>query len=334
MGINKNALLRFRTIDQVIRDKKYAKMDTIRKAVANKMEPGYTHIDKVYPTRTFYQDIKDMIGDSDQGRKLGFFAPIDVNERKEYFYADPQYIFTQIPFTSFDGLVINESLTLLNQLKDIPLIHELTKRLNLLMDYVHQNSTTSIPLNYSKVEMQKSPLKGMEYFIPLLECITRQQRVEINYQSYFKDKPRKTIIEPYLLKEYKNRWYLLAVAKGKPDFTTYALDRIKGLESLDELFTPKEGFSANEYFNYSYGITAVSDGVPQKIRLRFDELLMKYMKDLPLHPSQKIIKETKNSIEVELEVYITIELIKDIRSFGNRVQVIKPKNLLNEYEDW
>ena len=69
-------------------------------------------------------------------------------------------------------------------------------------------------------------------------------------------------IEPYALKLFSQRWYVLAHIHFKKEtdkqdwktFLIFAFDRIKNMQLTNEKFVMKKGFSANDYFNDAFGI--------------------------------------------------------------------------------
>jgi predicted DNA-binding transcriptional regulator YafY len=133
-------------------------------------------------------------------------------------------------------------------------------------------------------------------------------------------------LHPYLLKEYHNRWYLIAYNVERKAMRTYGLERIEKLETGEKKFTLDAGFEPDLFFKYSLGITERSEK-PEQIELQFEAATGKYLVTQPIHVSQQIIQEDKDYITLGLHVLITTELINLILSFGHQVKVLKPKKL-------
>ena len=77
------------------------------------------------------------------------------------------------------------------------------------------------------IQIEKAPAqKGNENIQPLLEAIMERQVIELHYKSFFSDKEKVHILHPYLLKEYRNRWYVIGLHDFHKNITPFALDRI------------------------------------------------------------------------------------------------------------
>ena len=136
-------------------------------------------------------------------------------------------------------------------------------------------------------------------------------------------------IHPLLLKEYLNRWYLVAFVPERDKILTFGLERIVSIETGKTKFTVPKGFSPQTFFKYSMGISE-SIGNPEKIELRFSTVAAKLVETQPLHSSQKKIKESKAGTDFQFELHPCQELYNFILSYGNEVEVLKPASLRKE----
>jgi len=131
------------------------------------------------------------------------------------------------------------------------------------------------------------------------------------------------------LKEYHNRWYLIALEVGNNKIRTFGLERIESIETGEKKFTIDKSFDADTFFKHSIGITERAEK-PQEVVLSFDTVSGQFLKTQPVHSSQAIIKEGKNEIQIGLKVLITQELITFILGYGAQVKVMKPSLLAKE----
>ncbi len=130
-----------------------------------------------------------------------------------------------------------------------------------------------------------------------------------------------------MLKEYRNRWYIIGFNPEKVSVVVFGLDRVVGnVEVTDFEFERQSDFNAANYFEHSIGITSVNDE-PQRIHLRFSPLSGKYIESQPLHKSQRIIRNDEVALEIELFLCITKELLMTILSYGADVEVKEPVSL-------
>ena len=100
------------------------------------------------------------------------------------------------------------------------------------------------------------------------------------------------------------------------------------IKKVDEKYYRDPDFSEKEYFAHCMGI--MKDGKPEKVILEFDQFQSKYIENQPIHKTQKVIKRTGDKVVVELEVYITHELLIKIFSYREHVKVLAPKKLVKE----
>ncbi|MES2418293.1 MAG: WYL domain-containing protein [Bacteroidota bacterium] len=189
------------------------------------------------------------------------------------------------------------------------------------------NSTTG----YSQfLQLEDYAKSGSENFHGILHAIKNNLQIHIFYQSYWSDTEVDRIVNPYLLKEFKNRWYLIGMDVEKQAIRTFALDRLKNLEITRKKFSYPVGEKPQNYYNHSFGIISKEEGQElETIVLSFTEFQGKYIKSLPLHHSQKILKDDMQGLIISLKVYPTYDFIKEILSHGETVKVLEPKSLID-----
>lgn len=212
----------------------------------------------------------------------------------------------------------------------IETMDENTSSLRLLDTFITAyavNSTTG----YSEfLQLEDYAISGSENFHGILHAIKNNLQIHIFYQSYWSDTEVDRIINPYLLKEFKNRWYLIGLDVEKQAIRTFALDRLKNLEITRKKFSYPVGEKAQNYYNNSFGIISKEEGQElETIVLSFTEFQGKYVKSLPLHHSQKILKDDMQGLIISLKVYPTYDFIKEILSHGETVKVLEPKSLID-----
>ncbi|MBK6989368.1 MAG: WYL domain-containing protein [Bacteroidetes bacterium] len=141
------------------------------------------------------------------------------------------------------------------------------------------------------------------------------------------------ILEPYGLKEFRQRWYVMGKEKKNGEVRTFGLDRITNLDVTNRKFEFPANFNIEEYFKYSFGIIGPNGKKPEEIILSFDAVQGKYIKTLPLHVDQEILFENKDELRLKLFLFITDDLIMELLSFGENMMVIKPKSLAKLMKD-
>lgn len=320
MATNKSALIRYKTIDQCLQNRfrKWTLEDLIEKVseALYEFEGITTGISK----RTIQGDIQFMRSD-----KLGYNAPIVVLDRKFYTYSDADYSITQSPIKEEDVDKMKEIVSLLKQFNGFQYFDEMSELIAKLENNIYKSSKKTP--NYIQFEDNKQ-LKGIDHLNGLYQAILHQKPLLIEYKSFKSTEAKKDIYHPYLLKEYRNRWFLICRnSKGKY-LITLALDRIEAFYELDsKLFKPYEGINFDTYFNECIGVTRSEKDRPQKIILKFNIRNAPYVLTKPLHHTQQVINEDGNGLIVRIDVIPNFELEREILGFGENIEVLGPRNL-------
>lgn len=180
------------------------------------------------------------------------------------------------------------------------------------------------------VHLEKRRPQGTENLYGLLHAIKNRLKIKFSYQKFWEEEISERITDPYALKEFKNRWYILAKDNNDSRVKSFALDRMSGLEITNVCFVLPANYNAEESYRYCFGIISPNDENPQEIVLSFDPFQGKYIKTLPLHETQQILIDNQDELQIKLHLHITHDLLMELLSFGNNMKVIKPKSLANE----
>lgn len=187
-----------------------------------------------------------------------------------------------------------------------------------------------------RIVLESVPSEG-EYLQTIIEAMRKNVRIAVDYQKYSAVSPRHFTMEPYCLKLFRQRWYMLGhfhreATPEKPEadyFGIFSLDRIKNLELTDTKFKMQKDFDAKEYFKEFFGVITGDGTECERVVLRAYGEQRFYMRDLPWHHSQKEIASTEDYTDFELSIRPTIDFSNKIVSEGSRVKVIAPRWLAN-----
>jgi len=174
--------------------------------------------------------------------------------------------------------------------------------------------------------------RGLDLLNGLIHAIKHSKIITFTYRNFWKDEPQHRVMKPVALKEFRQRWYLLA-SESRPGgeempLRTFGLDRMSDLEISGSSFAPL-AINVDELFKDAFGIIAPNTDEPATaVRLWFDEHQAKYIKALPLHHSQKVVAETETGVVFEMFLAPTYDFRQEILSFGTRCQVLSPPNLI------
>lgn len=167
---------------------------------------------------------------------------------------------------------------------------------------------------------------GYKYLQPILEAMKYNHCISFAYQKY-NDAEVKTfpVAEPYCVKLYKQRWYLLT--RINQQFLTFSLDRIISLEVSAESFQLDNNFDAEAHFHDYYGVFRDEMKPPQTVVIRASKDERPYLRDLPLHHSQQEINVTAEYSDFSYFLSPSDDFIGEILRKKNRLFVISPKEL-------
>jgi len=329
MPANKYALLRYRIIDRMISSKykPYPTKEDLRQACEDEL---YGSEGDHVSISTIEKDLYAMRNESN----LGYYAPIAFSKmEKGYYYEDPDYTIGEMPLNDDDLEAIQLAANTLNQFRGLDMFKNSEDAIGKILDRftLNPNNREGAVSQYVQFEIAPS-YKGGKHLAKMLSAIKRRKIVKFSYAKYSGGKEKGYTLHPYLLKEYRNRWYVIGFNPDKKAVVVFGLDRVVGEPEYTDLdFTPDGSFDPSIYFEHSMGITAVEES-PELVHLRFSPLTGKYIESQPLHPSQKIIRNDEVALEVELEICITKELIMQILSYGYDVEVKSPEKLKKQIQ--
>lgn len=163
----------------------------------------------------------------------------------------------------------------------------------------------------------------------ILHAIKNNLEIKFIYTKYWDDIDSPRTAQPFALKEFKNRWYLIGTDLKDNQIKSFGLDRLTELEITKKRFTPSP-FDVNAHYKHCFGIVSPNAESPSEVVLSFNPFQGKYIKSLRLHFSQVDIIDNENELRVKLTVFITHDFIMEILSYGDNVKVIEPKELVDE----
>ena len=324
MASNKHALLRYRIIDKRLRNK-YKPFPTIEALMAACEEALYgSDMGDVISKSTIEKDLRAMREDDE----LAYHAPIKFSKReKGYFYENADYSIDDIPLNDDDLSAIQFAARTLYQFRDNDMFKQFRFAIDKIFNRMNISSEVKDEAIVQYVQFdQVDAASGSEYLPMVLSSIKEKLKLMVQYQGFGKDVPSENCIHPYLLKEYKHRWYLIAYHEGKNKVITYALDRIVKLESTKAHCVVAADFNPATFFKYSFGITQI-DEAPMDVELLFNAVQGAYIKSQPLHASQRIVEENSTHVRLALTVNITHEFVEQLLSYGANVKVLAPEKL-------
>lgn len=180
------------------------------------------------------------------------------------------------------------------------------------------------------IHLEKRRPQGTENLYGLLHAIKNRLQISFSYQKFWDDVASHRQVEPFALKEFKSRWYVLAKDLKDGAIKTFGLDRLTDIEFSRKTFKAPANFDIGEHYRFCFGIISPNGNDPQDIILSFDPIQGKYIKTLPLHETQQVIIDNEKELQVELKLCLSHDLIMELLSFGDSLKVLQPQSLIDE----
>lgn len=325
MSLNKNALIRYKTIDKCLQNQYRAwTLEDLIKAVSDALHE-YEGKENPVSKRTIQADIQMM-----RSEKLGYNAPIVVYDKKFYKYEDDGFSITDIPLTETDMNVLTETVSMLKQFKDFSLFNDVSDILQRLEDKIYAEKSNSKPV----IHLDKNEkLKGLHFLDEIYQAIIKKVVLVVTYKSFNSREEKRFHFHPFILKEFNNRWFLVGKTKKNQPIRNLALDRIIKIDYDFNLAFLPDDFDADAFYKNVVGVTVNTGLQPRKIELWIDATNAPYVITKPLHNTQRLINTNEDgSIIIHLLLIENYELDRLLLGFGNGLEVLKPERLRNRMQ--
>ncbi|MBR5654123.1 MAG: WYL domain-containing protein [Prevotella sp.] len=206
----------------------------------------------------------------------------------------------------------------------------------LLRNYSIPQDFTTFNAMKDRILLEEIPL-GTSFLNDIIEAMKQNVELQVDYQRYesMKEEHLQTFhIQPYALRVFNRRWYLLGYLKKQEGLRTIALDRILGLKVLKNSFKLPEDFDVRKYFADVVGIFVNKDLPITKVKIRAYGIQAEYLRSTPLHKSQSEGRSKyREFAEFSYRLCVTPELVSQLLAMGDKVEVLKPKVLREEMKE-
>lgn len=317
MPVDKQVRLRHQVLNKCFRDlyRNYTIDDLVEACNAALRRADKPEVSK----RTIQNDIATM--ETEYGIRLD--ENLISGRKRVYRYYDTNYTLPEFQMNDDDRYKIQAAVNVLEDYAGEPILDWARTLLMQIESGVFGSDSSSV------VSFQSNPdLKNISLFGDLLKAIINKKVLKLEYAPFGKDSYSERVF-PYFLKQFNDRWYLIAQAVGYYTYGHYALDRIERFEEIDMPYKESE-VNFEEYFDDVIGVTVPERLEPVDVVMRVSNNRFHYINTKPLHLSQRIVSKENNFTTIAINVKINRELISQILSFGSDIEVIAPANLRAE----
>lgn len=320
-------LIRHRTIDRCLRrTNRQWTWEDLAEACGEELRDYFgNHLDNP-SRRTIFNDIHHM----KQGR-LGYKAPIVFDRRQGSFrYTDPDFSISNSPLGADDHEELRHALSILRQFRGFRHVQGIENMIAKLDFQVHRAADPSHELLQLDHAVNAA---GQEWLDLLYRHCYQQQTLRVTYHPFDFPEEYTHLFSPYFLKEYNNRWFLIAFNHQRERLETLALDRILAVQPGEEVYHPMPGLDPATHFQDVIGMTITQGGSKADVLFAATPDQAKYIRTKPLHRSQQVVEETADRVVFQLQVIPNFELESQLLSFGELVEVLEPAELREKIAD-
>ena len=177
---------------------------------------------------------------------------------------------------------------------------------------------------HERILLEYAPSKD---FLPtIISAMKESKTLRLKYKAFWQDTGKVILLEPYCIKQFKQRWYLLGRNVQADRLLIYALDRISEIEKEESMkFKMPSYFSAKEHFATAYGIITGDETPEETVVLRVTEWHAHYLRSLALHHTQAEKESSDGYCTFEYHLCPTFDFQQEILSMGAFVEVLSPQ---------
>ena len=343
MPINKNAIMRYKILDELLSDRYHNySLDDLTNEVNRRLAEMRPDGDCVV-RRTIEKDIHFLENGGPFWVEIERYSvDYDNYERNRTYkkqclrYADPSFSIFKQKLSSEEQYLLRELFSLLGQFDGLPKLEGLERLRQSL-----RPSSTDQPI----ISLTKNPLENTNLFGELFTAISQRQVIELHYHQFTApDNDRVYNLHPYLLRQYNGRWYLFAKKVENDKLKCFPLDRMDKIVPLPSLKYKEYDGNLNELFEDVIGVSIYEAEPVNQIVFWVSDFSVDYVMTKPLHESQKNLNMEEEALRkaypslqggcfFRIGCKRNYELIRELCSFGKELVVLEPSNIRKEIED-
>ncbi len=315
MPSNKNFSIRIEILDECFRNRnRNWTLSALVTQVNEKLKAKFgINVNK----RTVQNDIRHMIDEMS--------APIEKvrkNGQILFVYTDYTYSIKNQPIKAEEVCYLTDAINILRQVNDFGIVSVVDSIISKFRSDSNEKRLHEVPI----IQFERHVLeRGIAYIDDLYVAIKEKRALRISYRSFKAKDAKHFTFFPYLLKEYRNRWFLFGSQEGSTDIVNLALDRIEGIKNSNTEFVGNEQFDPREYFKWILGVSMPRSPEVEEFVLKISPTLAPYVLSKPIHSSQKTIKRYKNgSVLIMLPLIWNYEFQSTLLGFGVDVEIKLP----------
>ncbi len=319
MPRNKGFSQRIELLDECLRRKqKKWFIEDLLEVINEKLQDRYG---QAVSKRTIQYDLDYLLNEKQ--------APVEKAKdgaRVYYFYSDPNYSILNLPVSEEELSYLRDAIRMLRQVNDFKILDDVDQ----IVDKLEQTVTTNVGDSRSMIQFEKhTHADGSEYLDDLFTAIRERSVLKISYEP-FGQPVQEWVMHPYLLKEYRNRWFLIGRKDDNTVITNLALDRIRRLKNSSLSYSDNDRFDPETYFDHIIGVSFPEGEQVQDVVIKVHGRQAFYVRTKPVHHSQQIESTSADQMLIKLRLINNYELRSVLLSYGPDIEVVAPESLKDQ----
>ncbi len=329
MPANKSALSRYRIIDRCLRNNMHPFPD--KDYIRNKCEMEiFGELSGKISISQIEKDFEAMRND----KGLGYYAPIKYHKvRKGYYYDEHNYSIEKLPLNPQEEDALKFASLTLYQYRNISIFEHFKEAIDKIYTRLSLSRQPGDPMVDQFVQFERTlGSDGNDWLQPIYHAIANNHPISFEYDNIYKQEHKTFSLVPYLLKENRNKWYVIGWYEKHAAYLTFALDRMTNVILEPKIAVKRTDFNPESLFKNAVGIMGGSDH-PIDLVIEVKEPISVLLEKHPMHHSQEITKRLKDGIQVSMQVIDSPELLSQLLSFGKHLKIIEPLELKQQFKE-
>ncbi|MCU0328738.1 MAG: WYL domain-containing protein [Chitinophagales bacterium] len=260
---------------------------------------------------------------------------VKYNRSKDKYEISRQVNLVNITLNPNEIAALKSATKTLNQFAQLPIFQDLQGLFEKLNQAVYFRTKTEAQ---ETIEFESVPyVEGVKFLKDCWEAIHEKKTIEIAYQKFDSLTVETRTLHPYLIKEHRNRWYVIGLEHSKQALRMFGLDRIKAIHPTIGIRYEPNQKDLKKLFNRSFGLYFNYSQSPERIILLFTGKRIEYIQTQPFHSQQlesSRLKMTPQGLQLELDLILNEELVMELARLGKDVKVIAPESLKKSVKDY
>jgi predicted DNA-binding transcriptional regulator YafY len=331
MPLAKNAFERYKIIDRHLRRNKGLTAKELTEIVNNEL---YQFERASNPDHS--REVSERMIRIDL-KKIPEIFPVEIIVRNgRHYYENTEDTIDNINITEQDKTAITLAMGVFARFKGTPLFDQFSDAVTrILASSVLRKINTTDTQKYIQVA-EVSDSSGIEWLETIYNAIVEKKTLKLHYKS-FGEQPSVRSISPYMLKEYRNKWYMIAYVhdiKKNDKILLHRLSRILNIEESDVEYEYDKSFDGKKYFKYTLGVFHKHGEEPIHVKLKLHgKSIIKLLSEDKVHSTQELVPLSAEEALIDIHVYDSPELRTFILSYSPSIEVIEPKSLRDDIKD-